>query len=48
METFKAVRYFDSEYRGIEDSLETDDFDKVLDFLHEAVSRGNFLSVRIQ
>ena len=42
---YKVRGYFDSAYRGLSDSFDTDDFDEVRDIAHDYLSDGSYVIV---
>lgn len=42
---YKATSYYDTDYKGVETDLETDDYDKIKEFVWEKVQGGNSVTV---
>lgn len=43
VESYKVTSYYDNKYRGVEDSLETEDISNANDFIWEKVQNGNYV-----
>ena len=45
IEKYYVAGYYDSDMRGLEDNLLTDDFDEAIDFAHRLASSGDYIRI---